>query len=166
MSISTHARRLCRSIRVIRASWPLSGPRITITRSPSMTPSLISITCVSAFVVALIQATSSAVRGKHVSPADVSMRVNAGTRPRASRTCSWCARLHKHVTRKQLFQCAVPLARLSMHDLALGDKAVLNSPLRELRYQRRGPVLLATDHLNYKNTHCSNTISVRLRPSP
>ena len=77
-----------------------------------------------------------------------------------------CARLHKHVTWKQLFQYAVPLARLSMHDLALGDKAVINSPLRELGYQRRGPVLLATDHLNCKNTHCSNTISVRLRPSP
>ena len=44
-----------------------------------------------------------------------------------------------------------------MHDLALGDKAVLNSPLRELGYQRRGPVLLATDHLNHKNTHFSNT---------
>lgn len=77
-----------------------------------------------------------------------------------------CARLHKHVAWIQLFQYAVPLARLSMHDLALGDKAVLNSPLRELGYQRRGPVLLATDHLNYKNTHRSNTISVRLRPSP
>lgn len=60
----------------------------------------------------------------------------------------------------------VPLARLSMHDLALGDKTVLNSPLRELGYQRRGPVFLATDRLNYKNTHCSNTISVWLRPSP
>ena len=53
-----------------------------------------------------------------------------------------------------------------MHDLTLGGKAVLNRPLRDLCYQRRGPVLLATDHLNYKNTHCSNTISVRLRPSP
>lgn len=60
----------------------------------------------------------------------------------------------------------MPLARLSMRDLTLGDKAVINSPLRNLGYQRRGPVLLATDHLNYKNTHCSNTISVRLRPSP
>ena len=59
----------------------------------------------------------------------------------------------------------MPLARLSMRDLALGDKAVLNSPLRELGYQRRGPVLLATDHLNYEYTHCSNTISVRLRPT-
>ena len=76
-----------------------------------------------------------------------------------------CARPHKYVTWKQLFQYAVPLARLSMRDLALGDKAVLNSPLRELGYQRRGPVLLATDHLNYKYTHCSNTISVRLRPT-
>ena len=60
----------------------------------------------------------------------------------------------------------MPLARLSMRDLTLGDKAVLNSPLRDLCYQRRGPVLLAADHLNYKNTHCSNTISVRLSPSP
>lgn len=75
-------------------------------------------------------------------------------------------RLHKHVTWKQLFQCAMPLAGLSMHDLTLGDKAVLNRSLRDLCYQRRGLVLLATDHLNHKNTHCSNTISVRLRPSP
>lgn len=60
----------------------------------------------------------------------------------------------------------MPLARLSMRDLTLGDKAVINSPLRDLAYQRRGPVLLATVHLNYKYTHCSNTISVRLRPSP
>lgn len=77
-----------------------------------------------------------------------------------------CARPHKHVTWKQLFQYAVPLARLSMHDLTLGDKAVLNRPLRDFCYQCRGLVLLATDHLNYKYTHCSNTISVRLRPGP
>ena len=53
-----------------------------------------------------------------------------------------------------------------MRDLTHGDKAVLNRPLRDLCYQRRGPALLATDHLDYKNTHYSNTISVRLRPSP
>ena len=58
----------------------------------------------------------------------------------------------------------MPLAGLSMHDLTLGDKAILSSPSRELGYQRGGLVFLATNHLNNKYTHCNNTISVWLRP--
>jgi len=56
--------------------------------------------------------------------------------------------------------CGLAGARLSVHDLTLGNQTIINSPLREPGYQRRGPVLLATDHLNYKYPHCGNIISV------
>lgn len=56
--------------------------------------------------------------------------------------------------------CGLAGARLSVHDLTLGNQTIINSPLREPGYQRRGPALLATDHLNYKYPHCGNIISV------
>jgi hypothetical protein len=56
--------------------------------------------------------------------------------------------------------CGLAGARLSVHDLTLGTQTIINSPLREPGYQRRGPALLATDHLNYKYPHCGNIISV------
>ena len=133
MLTSSSAILRCLSIRLISASWPLSGPRSTITLLPSTMPSLISITRRSLPVKALSQATSSSFRGMNTSLLPSTL-VKAGTRRNCSASFSAsCVSTNKYPGAKR----SVRLCHSSFQRRMVSKRRTKISPTKASSMKRR-----------------------------